>query len=83
MASLDVGSVAQILVLIVLICVIPVTAFVRLALMKRAERMLASDDISQRSLHALLFWKKILDKLVVACFVVVIGMVLWGLLIVL
>ncbi len=52
--------------------------------MNHMARMVASDEgPTQRDVDTLLFWKKVLDKAVVASFAVVIGMVLWGILILL
>lgn len=71
----------ELFILLPLIFVLPVTFLIRRQLMNLIARIVASDEgPTQRDVDSLLFWKKVLDKAVVASFAVVIGMVLWGIL---
>ena len=71
----------ELFILLPLIFVLPVTFLIRRHLMNHMARMVASDEgPTQRDVDSLLFWKKVLDKAVIASFAVVIGMVLWGIL---
>jgi hypothetical protein len=71
----------ELFILLPLILVLPVTFLIRRHVANRIARVVASDEgPTQRDLDSLLFWKKVLDKAVVASFAVVIGMVLWGIL---
>ena len=71
----------ELFILIPLIFVLPVTFLIRRHVVMRVARTIASEEgPSQREVESLLRWKKVLDCAVIASFAVVIGMVLWGLL---
>ena len=74
----------ELFILLPLIFVLPVTFLIRRHVVMRVARIVGSDEgPSERDVRSLLFWKRILDWAVVATYAVVIGMVLWGIVLVL